>query len=167
MTMTKMEHHRTPRWKTLAPPFTMGIYSVLMLGYHVKADRNLSIADESRAYGNSYLSFWDRVRFGPDAFTTLDKILFGALILMAFEFLDFVSKNFGRWTHAKLIPVRGKHLDELSGTDRLFIGMNKAATAPFVYILLRYAYFEPNVIWDLREMSLVSRKCRYATLLVL
>jgi hypothetical protein len=84
--------------------------------------------------------------------------LFAALILMAFELLDYISKNFGRWVHAKLIPVRGKHLDELSSTDLLFIGMNKAATAPFVYILLRYAYFEPNVIWDFGKVSLVSRR---------
>jgi hypothetical protein len=135
----------------------MVIYSVLMLGYHVKADRNRSNADESRRATFSS-SFWDRVQLGPSALETLDKILFAAMILMAFELLDYISKNFGRWVHAKLIPVRGKHLDELSSTDLLFIGMNKAATAPFVYILLRYAYFEPNVIWDFGKVSLVSRR---------
>jgi hypothetical protein len=139
----------------------MVVYSVCMLSYHVKAeaDRNQSDSDESRgrATFSSGSSFWDRVQLGPNALETLDKILFGALILMAFELLDYISKNFGRWGHAKLIPVRGKHLDELSGTDLLFIGMNKAATAPFVYILLRYAYFEPKVIWDFGKMSLVRR----------
>ena len=33
------------------------------------------------------------------------------------------------WFHSKLIPVRGKHLDELSAKDHLFIGMNRIATA--------------------------------------
>ena len=147
-----------PRWMVLAPPATMVVYAMLMMGYHVNADRNESIPDESRVYSQShYMPLWDRIKSGPDSLTTLDKILFGGLILLAFEFLNFSARNMGRWTHSKLIPVRGKHLDELSTTDILFIGMNKAATAPFVYILLRYAYFEGNVIWDLREASFVSR----------
>jgi hypothetical protein len=74
---------------------------------------------------------------------------------MAFELLDYISGHVGKWINAKLIPVRGKHLDELSGKDILFVGLNKAATAPFVYIVLRYAYFEPNVVWSVKEMSLV------------
>jgi hypothetical protein len=80
-----------------------------------------------------------------------------------------------------MIPVRGKHLDELdkvSGIsmpkaalclevpeqfswflvtqkDYMFIGFNKLATAPFVYFFLRYSYFEPNVVWDLDHITLV------------
>ena len=57
------------------------------------------------------------------------------------------------WFHSKLIPVRGKHLDELSVKDHLFIGMNRIATAPFVYFLLRYLYHEPNAVWDPRKMT--------------
>ena len=57
------------------------------------------------------------------------------------------------WFHSKLIPVRGKHLDELSMKDQLFIGMNRIATAPFVYFLLRYLYHEPNAVWDPRKMN--------------
>lgn len=133
----------------------MVFYTICMLGYHVKADRNQSFADESGMHDKTFISFWDRIQAGPNALTTLDKILFGALILMAFELLDYISGHVGKWIHAKLIPVRGKHLDELSGKDILFVGLNKAATAPFVYFVLRYAYFEPNVVWYLRDMSLV------------
>ena len=50
--------------------------------------------------------------------------------------------------------MRGKHLDELSGTDKLFIGISKAQTGPFVYFLLRFCYFSPNVLWDLSDISL-------------
>ena len=60
---------------------------------------------------------WDHAQAGPNALTTLDKILFGALILMAFELLDYISSHLGKWIHAKLIPVRGKQLDELSDKD--------------------------------------------------
>jgi sterol desaturase/sphingolipid hydroxylase (fatty acid hydroxylase superfamily) len=37
----------------------------------------------------------------------------------------------------------------------MFIGLNKLATAPFVYFFLRYSYFEPNIVWDLDQITLV------------
>lgn len=55
---------------------------------------------------------------------------------------------------SKRIPVRGKHLDDLSAKDHLFIGISKAATAPFVYFYFRYAFFEPNTVWSLNQVSL-------------
>jgi sterol desaturase/sphingolipid hydroxylase (fatty acid hydroxylase superfamily) len=48
---------------------------------------------------------------------------------------------FSVWLHSKRIPVRGKHLDELSSKDLLFF-------------YLRYAYFEPAIIWNLANMTL-------------
>lgn len=33
---------------------------------------------------------------GPDALTTLDKILFVSVILLAFELLDFITRHSGR-----------------------------------------------------------------------
>lgn len=133
----------------------MVVYGMLMVLHHVKADRNQSFADESLVK-TPITTLWVRVQAGPNALTTLDKILFGALILLAFELLDYISGHLGKWINAKLIPVRGKHLDELSGKDILFVGLNKAATAPFVYLVLRYAYFEPNIVWSLGQVSLVS-----------
>ena len=44
-------------------------------------------------------------------------------------------------------------MDDLAPIDRLFIGISKAATGPFVYVYFRYAYFEPNVAWDFSELS--------------
>lgn len=149
----RMESQRGPQWMRLAPPVVMVVYGVLMVAHHVKADRNQSFADETSM--TKPITLLDRVQGGPNALTTLDKILFGALILLAFELLDYISGHVGKWINAKLIPVRGKHLDELSGKDILFVGLNKAATAPFVYLVLRYAYFEPNIVWDLGSMSLV------------
>lgn len=43
--------------------------------------------------------------------------------------------------------MRGKHLDELTRKDLLFIGISKAQTAPFVYLYLRCGYYNPNVLW--------------------
>ena len=55
--------------------------------------------------------------------------------------------------HSRRIPVRGKHLDVLSSKDLLFIGLSKAATAPFVYFYLRFAWEEPCIVWDLKQLS--------------
>jgi hypothetical protein len=40
-------------------------------------------------------SFWDRLRLGPEGLTTMDLVFFSAVILLAFEALDFISKNSG------------------------------------------------------------------------
>ena len=57
------------------------------------------------------------------------------------------------WIHAKQIPVRGKHLDVLTATDKLYIGISKAQTGPFVYFLLRFLSLEPNVLWTWEDLS--------------
>jgi sterol desaturase/sphingolipid hydroxylase (fatty acid hydroxylase superfamily) len=49
--------------------------------------------------------------------------------------------------------VRGKHLDDLSRKDLIFIAMSKAGSPPFVYAYLRYAYYEPNVPWSLSKLT--------------
>jgi len=55
-----------------------------------------------------------------------------------------------------LIPVRGKHLDDLTTKDLVFIGISKVATAPFVYFYLRYAHFEPAVRWHLSDITMFN-----------
>ena len=61
----------------------------------------------------------------------------------------------------KQIPVRGKHLDVLTTKDQLYITISKIQTAPFTYFYFRYAYYESNVSWNMKEMSI------YNTILVL
>ena len=63
----------------------------------------------------------------------------------------FDSCNDVGWMNAKQIPVRGKHLDDFTATDRLFIGISKAQTGPFLYLLLRYCFYEDNVVWTFDE----------------
>jgi sterol desaturase/sphingolipid hydroxylase (fatty acid hydroxylase superfamily) len=51
------------------------------------------------------------------------------------------------------VPVRGKHLDEFTRKDKIFVAISKLQTGPFVYFLLRYALSEPNLLWSLQEMT--------------
>ncbi|CAB9504525.1 Methylsterol monooxygenase 1 [Seminavis robusta] len=118
-------------------------FSVLLLAFHVKADTEVP-------------QFHQRVQASPFEFSTLDFILFGAFILLAFELLQFLVQNSGDWLGAKKIPVRGQHLDDFRTLDHTFISFNKLATVPFVYFFFRYAYFEPNVIWDLDNITLYN-----------
>ena len=90
----------------------------------------------------------------------LDYAYFTAFILTGLELLNFIIKFSGSWglilgmrNYPKGIPVRGKHLDELSIKDYVFISLNKAATPPFVYFLLKYMYFESNAVWALDSLS--------------
>lgn len=45
-------------------------------------------------------------------------------------------------------------MDDFAPIDRLFIGISKAATGPFVYFYFRFAYFEPNVEWQISKLGL-------------
>lgn len=64
---------------------------ILLLSYHVCAESGTSFDSQRHPWS----LFWDRLNDGPDALTTLDKLLFGALMLLAFEVLDFISKHSG------------------------------------------------------------------------
>jgi sterol desaturase/sphingolipid hydroxylase (fatty acid hydroxylase superfamily) len=58
------------------------------------------------------------------------------------------------WIHAKSIPVRGKHLDDFSLKDYIFIGISKASTAPFAYYFLKFAYEQPNILWNPQKITI-------------
>jgi hypothetical protein len=44
---------------------------------------------------SAWWQLWNRIAQGPDALQPLDKILFGVVILLAFELLDFLTKSSG------------------------------------------------------------------------
>jgi hypothetical protein len=69
----------------VAPYVAFVANAVFLLGYHVHADTD----DFSEA------TLWDRLQQGPDAVNALDKVLFGVLILLAFELLDFLTNHSG------------------------------------------------------------------------
>jgi sterol desaturase/sphingolipid hydroxylase (fatty acid hydroxylase superfamily) len=131
----------------VVPYLNFALSAIFLLSFHVYAADTLT---------SDNATLRERLRKGPEALEPLDKVLFAVLILLSFELLDFFSKHSGSWFRSKLIPVRGKHLDELTVKDQLFIGISKAATAPFVYFYLRFAYFEPNVVWDLANLRFAN-----------
>jgi sterol desaturase/sphingolipid hydroxylase (fatty acid hydroxylase superfamily) len=73
---------------------------------------------------------------------------------------------FTEWFGARYIPVRGKHLDELSPKHILFIGFSKANTAPFTYFYFRYAFHAPNVIWAFDSLTLLNTAVALAALFI-
>lgn len=101
-----------------------------------------------------------------DDLTLLDYTYFSSAILVALEILNFLVKWSGRNgfilgmrkndSNNGIIPVRGKHLDELSFKDYLFISLNKAATPPFVYFLLKFMYLDENSLWSMESMGFQS-----------
>jgi hypothetical protein len=71
----------------VAPYIAFVANTVFLLGFHVHADT------EKLSEGTSTL--WDRLQQGPEALNALDKVLFGVLILLAFELLDFITNHSG------------------------------------------------------------------------
>lgn len=78
------------RPRTTSAPLTAAAiaYGVLMLAYHVQADAGYS-AESNEA------PFFQRVQDGPFGFSNVDRILFGAFILMAFELLQIAVSGSG------------------------------------------------------------------------
>lgn len=100
--------------------------------------------------------FGRAVSGGPENLEPMDLLFLAVIIILALEFLSLLVKKSGLLIRSERIPVRGKHLDEFSTKDHLFIGMNRAATAPFVFFLVRYLYHEPNAVWDLSKMKITN-----------
>ena len=105
-------------------------------------------------------AFMDGNRNPFEEISVLDCVFFGAAILVSLEILNvwiqFTGRNgwiIGMRNVENGIPVRGKHLDELSLKDYLFISLNKAATPPFVYFLMKFMYFEESAVWSVEGMK--------------
>lgn len=101
-------------------------------------------------------SFVERLIQGPDALEPFDLIVLGIVIMGALELLNFAAHSFGDWLGLARIPVRGKHLDDFSSQDYLFIGFSKLSLPPFVYFYLRYAFYCDSVPWHPAQLSVIN-----------
>lgn len=124
------------------------LFGVGLCMIHARAEKTDPAIDIEDQYA---MNAWDRISSGPVHWSAMDKVLFFALIMLALEILNFLCNHSGDWMDVKRIPVRGKHLDEFTPKDHLFIGISKAQTGPFLYLLLRYCFYEGNVIWTFEE----------------
>ena len=59
-------------------------------------------------------TFQERLQQGPNGLYLMDLILFGVIIMLGFEIMSYLALHTGEWSSAKRIPVRGKHLDDLT-----------------------------------------------------
>lgn len=90
---------------------------------------------------------------GPEHMSWAQFATMGLVVIAGFDIMNRLVLPIGERI-CKHIPVRGKHLDNLSSTDILFISFNKAALVPFVYFNLKLMYHEENAIWALDRCSI-------------
>lgn len=72
------------------------------MSYHdvVYAEEEDSATGEGTSSTTTTTSLWERLKTdGPQALTQMDYVLFTVLMLLAFELLDFVTKNSGSKFH--------------------------------------------------------------------
>eukprot|EP01038_Epipyxis_sp_PR26KG_P013233 gene13233-17736_t len=80
--------------------------------------------------------------------------LFSSVILVGMEILSVgVPPLFQAITHCNQIPIKGKHLDQFSLQDHIFITINKFLTILFVYHGLLVCYYTPSVKWNFDDMN--------------
>ena len=87
-----------------------------MVTIHVRADVHEGVGKTtvSTAPSPDSLSFAERLQQGPNGLTLMDLLLFGAIVMLGFEIMSYLALHTGEWISAKRIPVRGKHLDDLT-----------------------------------------------------
>ena len=94
----------SPRVARTASVATFLVNAWALLAYHVYA-----APEETESS-----TFWDRIQQGPQGLNTLDKVLVGALVTLAFELLDYSCKHSGsKWStmsfiHRFLVFTRSK-----------------------------------------------------------
>lgn len=64
------------------------------------------------------------------------------------------------------IPVRGKHLDAFSATDRAFIAFNRLTTPVFTFHALQYLWSSPHVLRAAADATPVSTAAALVALFV-
>lgn len=132
-------------------PIVCLMLAFALLSFHVRAEATTIPSNTTQSTMGA--DFLERFSSGPQYLTAIDIVLFVALGIIAIESLNWFASHSVVWLNFNQIPVRGKHLDDLTPKDLLFIGISKAQTGPFVYFLLRYAMSESNLLWTPEELS--------------
>jgi sterol desaturase/sphingolipid hydroxylase (fatty acid hydroxylase superfamily) len=141
MTMTMMRHFSVP-------------LMAMTLSWTASTARAMEIESSNTTDATERAILYIQDRLFSEAPSPVDLLLFGCLMLIAFEGLNLVTKHTQRWIATDLIPVRGKHLDELGQVDRIFIGLNKLSTPPFAYLYLRFALLNSAIPVHVGDASL-------------
>lgn len=134
----------------LATPLALLFNTFFLVQLHGASASNVG-EDSNQSILSSFL-----VRMkenGVENMEMMDMVFCGCVAMMGMEALNIFTKKLGKIVNLKYIPVRGKHLDDLESIDLLYITLNKIATVPFVYLLAKYMYNEPNAVWSLNEMT--------------
>lgn len=117
-------------------------------------DQSFEMPDGGSSYNFDALKA--RILDGPGALTTLDRLLYFAVLALAFEVFNYISIHLGEWIHAKHLPVRGHHLDVLTRKDKFYLLLNKISNGPFVLVAFMYVNWDPNFLWDPKEMTMMN-----------
>ena len=93
----------SPVWLLGRSFLVSSLYLLAIVTIHVRGDS-----------GGNETAFVQRLQQGPSALSHWDLLLFAVVITISFEIMSYIALHSGGWMGAKRIPVRGKHLDDLS-----------------------------------------------------
>src|SRR5690242_7791614 len=82
--------------------------------------------------------------------------IFCGVIMLGLDILSKIVPLIFGSVGAKLIPVKGKHLDEFSTTDNVFIFINKLLTIIFVYHLVIVCNSSTTILWKQSEATVYN-----------
>lgn len=165
-----MVDHRQSYQPMMLSQMAIIFNAVFLTTVHSYASAASTNATNETSYSNSspLQAFLDRLQEnGIENIDPMDMVFFGCVVLLGLELINVTVKQAGQIMRLNNVPVRGKHLDDLSQTDILFISLNKIATVPFAYFLAKFLYYEPNAIWSFNEVTFINTIVPIAPLFII
>jgi sterol desaturase/sphingolipid hydroxylase (fatty acid hydroxylase superfamily) len=86
--------------------------------------------------------------------TWTQRIVFSTVVLVGYDLLHRVVPMI--FSGASHLPVKGKHLDQLSNKDWAFIAFNRLTGVTFVYNCLQFMSLSSTVPWELEKLSVMN-----------
>jgi sterol desaturase/sphingolipid hydroxylase (fatty acid hydroxylase superfamily) len=99
---------------------------------------------------------WNLAAWGFSKWTLQMVPIFVGVIFIGLEILSKVIHPVCKLLNLKEIPIKGKHLDEFSKLDRLFIFLNKCLTVLFTYHVIQVVLITPSIKWETSELTLAN-----------
>ena len=94
---------------------------------------------------------WDIENWSMGAMVGLSCV-----IMIGLEILSHIVHLIFNTVGSNLIPIKGKHLDQFSFDDNLYVAINKAFTIMFVYHLIWVCQKSTTIAWNASEATIFN-----------
>eukprot|EP01134_Creolimax_fragrantissima_P002242 CFRG2242T1 len=101
-----------------------------------------------------------------ETWTPFHYVLWFVMIFVGLELLSSIVLMTGKVWVTKPIAHRGKHLDTLEMLDIAYIAFNRCTAPLFVYHLLRFCWYNNDIVWEWEDMTMLNTVLAFVSIFV-